>query len=176
MYQTVLLIIKLQQPVYCPPLSRKHGDIKSHSSLCLSVCLSVCHKNFNLGHNFCTITDRAFILGMCVPCDKTFPVIPCRDLDGDLWPSSRSNLLPSGGPQLSEFACLLLFRLGRKSGITIRLDQSRDDRTWDYVRSVSFMYGSLRRTLWDEKNKMADNVHVDIESSGDQFMLRLYND
>ena len=70
-----------------------------------SVCLSVCHKNFNLGHNFCTITDRALILGMCVPCDKTFPVVPCRDLDGDLWPSSRSNLLPSGGPQFSEFAC-----------------------------------------------------------------------
>ena len=71
----------------------------------LSVCLSVCHKNFNLGHNFWTITDRALILGMCVPCDKTFPVVPCRDLDGDLWPSSRSNLLPSGGPQFSEFAC-----------------------------------------------------------------------
>ena len=51
-----------------------------------SVCLSasVCHKNFNLGHNFCTITDRALILGMCVPCDKTFPVVPCHDLDGDL--------------------------------------------------------------------------------------------
>ena len=29
----------------------------------------------------------------------------------------------------------LLFRLGRKSGITIGLDQSRGDRTWDYVRS-----------------------------------------
>ena len=74
-------------------------------SVPLSVCLSVCHKNFNIGHNFCTITDRALILGMCVPCDKTFPVVPCRDLDGDLWPSSRSNLLPSGGPQFSEFAC-----------------------------------------------------------------------
>ena len=57
---------------FCPPLSRKRGDIESHSSVPLSVCLSVCHKNFNLGHNFCTITDRALILGMCVPCDKTF--------------------------------------------------------------------------------------------------------
>ena len=53
-------------------------------SVPLSVCLSVCHKNFNLGHNFCTITDRALILGMCVPCDKTLTVVPCRDLDGDL--------------------------------------------------------------------------------------------
>ena len=60
-----------------------------------------------------------------------------------------------------------LFRLGRKSGITIGLDQSRGDRTWDYVRSVSFMYGSLRRRLWDKKNKMADNVRVAMESSGD---------
>ena len=30
--------------------------------LCLSVSPSVCHKNFNLGHNFCTFTGRAFIL------------------------------------------------------------------------------------------------------------------
>ena len=97
----------------CPPLSRKRGDIKSHSSvrpsLCLSVCLSVCpsvrHKNFNLGYNFCTITDRALIPGMCVLCDKTFPMVPCRDLDHDLWPTSRLILLPSGGPQFSEFAC-----------------------------------------------------------------------
>ena len=92
---------------FCPPLSRKRGDIKSHSSVCPSVRLSVCHKNFNLGHNFCTTTDRALILGMCVPCDKTFPMVPCRDLDSDLWPTSRSNLLPSGGTQFSEFACCL---------------------------------------------------------------------
>ena len=46
-----------------------------------------------------------------------------------------------------------LFRLGRKSGITIGLDRSRGDRTWDYVRSVSFMYGSLRRRFWDEKTR-----------------------
>ena len=64
----------------CPPLSRKRGEIKSHSS----VRLSVCHKNFNLGHNFCTITDRALILGMCILCDKTFQIVPCRDLDCDL--------------------------------------------------------------------------------------------
>ena len=69
---------------YCPPLSRKRGDIKSHSSVRLSLCPSVCHKNFNLGHNFCTFTGRALILGMCVLCDKTFPMVPCRDLDDDL--------------------------------------------------------------------------------------------
>ena len=74
-------------------------------SVCQSLCLSVCHKNFNLGHNFCTVTGRALILGMCVLCDKTFPMVPCRDLDCDLWPTSRSKLLPSGGPQFSEFAC-----------------------------------------------------------------------
>ena len=93
----------------CPPLSRKRGNIKSHSSVRPSVCLSVRHKNFNLGHNFCTITDRALILGMRVLCGKIFPMVPCRDLDRDLWPTSRSNLLPSGGPQFYEFACCIYF-------------------------------------------------------------------
>ena len=74
-----------------------------------SVCLSVCHKNFNLGHNFCTITDRALILGMCVPCDKTFPMVPCRDLDGDLWPASRSNLFAERG---TTILWICLFPLG----------------------------------------------------------------
>ena len=96
---------------FCPLLSRKRGDIKSHSSVCLSVRPSVCHKNFNLGPNFCTFKGRAFILGMCVLRDKTFPMVPCRDLDGDLWPTSRSNLLPSGGPQFSEFACWGLLQM-----------------------------------------------------------------
>ena len=63
----------------------------------LSVRPSVRHKNFNLGNNFCTITGRALILGMRVLCDKTFQRLPCHDLDDDLWPTSRSNLLPSGG-------------------------------------------------------------------------------
>ena len=61
---------------YCPPLLRKCGDIKSHLSICQSIPQSVCHKNFNLSHNFCSITDRALILGMCVLCDKTFFMPP----------------------------------------------------------------------------------------------------
>ena len=48
--------VDLDPMFYCPPLLRKHGDIKSH--------LSVCHKNYNLGYNFCTITGRASILGI----------------------------------------------------------------------------------------------------------------
>ena len=32
-------------------------------------------KNFNSAHNFITIRRRAFILGRCVPYDKTFPMI-----------------------------------------------------------------------------------------------------
>ena len=108
------LVILVYFNFYCPPLSRKRGDIKSYSSvrpsILLSVCLSVCQKNFNHGHNFCTITDKALILDMCVLCDKTFPMVPCCDLNRDLSPTSRSNLLPSGGPQFSEFACCNFFR------------------------------------------------------------------
>ena len=32
-------------------------------------------KNFNLGHNFQTRSDRAFILHTCIPCDKTFHMV-----------------------------------------------------------------------------------------------------
>ena len=106
-------LIKKHTMVYCPRFlvpcfCESVGTLNLiRLSVRPSIRLSVCHKNFNLGHNFCTNTDRALILGMCVPCDKTFPMVPCRDLDGDLWPTSRSNLLPSGGPQFSEFACPL---------------------------------------------------------------------
>ena len=33
-------------------------------------------KSFNLGHSFQTRTGRAFIFHMCIPCDKTFHVVP----------------------------------------------------------------------------------------------------
>ena len=33
-------------------------------------------KNFEVGHNFLQSSDRTFILHMCVPCDKTFHMVP----------------------------------------------------------------------------------------------------
>ena len=33
-------------------------------------------QNFNLGHNFQTIKDKAFIFHMCIPYDKTSHMIP----------------------------------------------------------------------------------------------------
>ena len=33
-------------------------------------------KNFNLGHNFQTFKDRAFIFHMCISYDKTFQTVP----------------------------------------------------------------------------------------------------
>ena len=102
-----------QLPTFSPAFA-KRGDIKSHSSVRLSVRPSVrpsvCHKNFNLAHIFWSIKDRALIFGMHDPCDMPFQVTPCRDLD--LWPSWRSKLLPSGGPQFSEFACSYLEVVG----------------------------------------------------------------
>ena len=80
----------------------KAGDIKSHSS----VRPSVHHKNFNLAHIFWSINDRELIFGMHDPCDRPFQLTRCRDLDLDIWLTSRSHLLPGGGPQFSEFACL----------------------------------------------------------------------
>ena len=97
---------------FCPPPFAKAGDIQTHSSVCLSlcpsVCLSACHKNFNLAHTFWSINDRALIFGMLDPCVKPFQLTTCGDLDLDLWPTSRSKLLPGGEPQFFEYACLLM--------------------------------------------------------------------
>ena len=60
---------------FCPSLLRKRGDIGFHSSVRLSVSPSVCHKNFNLSHNFWTIKDRAFIFHMYIHNDQVLPFI-----------------------------------------------------------------------------------------------------
>ena len=101
--------------IIVPRALAKAGDIKSHSSvcpsLCLSVPLSVCHKNFKLAHIFWSINDRALISGMHDLCDKPFQMPPCHGLDLDIGPFSKSNLLLCGGPQFSEFACLVEIQL-----------------------------------------------------------------
>ena len=58
----------------------KAGDIKTHSS----VRLSVRHKNFNLAHIFWSINDRALTFCMHDPYDEPFHLAPCHDLDLDL--------------------------------------------------------------------------------------------
>ena len=68
-----------------PPISKIRGYIVFGLSVCLTVCLFVRGKNFNIGHNFWTVSDRAFIFHMCIPCDKTFPLIP-KFLTSWPWP------------------------------------------------------------------------------------------
>ena len=51
------------------------------SDRCLTKLLSIStalgvDKNFNLGHNFQTRSDRPFTFHMCIPCDKTFHTVP----------------------------------------------------------------------------------------------------
>ena len=90
---------------YClivPCLSQKRGNIKTHSS----VCLSVRHKNFNLTHILWSINVRALIFGMHDFYDKPLKLTPCCDLD--LGPTSRSKLLPGGGGTTILRICLLL--------------------------------------------------------------------
>ena len=61
------------------PQDRRSGGI-----LFLS-CLSFCHPlwNFNIPYNFWTVSTRALIFHMRMPCDKTFPSVP---LFFTLWP------------------------------------------------------------------------------------------
>ena len=61
----------IPQYFLCPGIK----DTGAYSpSVCLSVFLS--EKNFNIEHNFWTEGDRALIFHMCIPCDKTFQLIP----------------------------------------------------------------------------------------------------
>ena len=71
---------------YTPRKRSLGGYIGITPSVCLSVRLSVrlsVQSKLNLGYNFWTIRDKAFILLMLVPCDKTFLSVP-KNLT--LWP------------------------------------------------------------------------------------------
>ena len=51
-------------------------------------------KKLNLGNNFWTKRDRAFIFHMCISCGKTFlleTIFLPRDLDLDFWPTFEKN-------------------------------------------------------------------------------------
>ena len=75
--------------VVMPPRSKIGGHIVFVLSVILSfrhsVILSFCPPlwNFNLANNFWTVSARALIFHMSIPCDKTFPWIP---LFFTLWP------------------------------------------------------------------------------------------
>ena len=49
--------------------------VSALASASVSACVCV-NKNYNLGHKFLTRSNMAFILQMCIPCDKTFHLEP----------------------------------------------------------------------------------------------------
>ena len=58
--------------------------------LTLTLKFDLLLKNFNLGHNFLTRNDRAFILHMCIAYNKTFHMVYnfwLCDLDLEVWPT-----------------------------------------------------------------------------------------
>ena len=65
---------------------------RGHIGFVLSVILSIYHYlwNFNLANNFWTVSARALIFHMNIPCDKTFPWVP---LFPTLWPWSLTHFL-----------------------------------------------------------------------------------
>ena len=92
-----------------------------------------------MAHTFWSIKDRALIFGVHDPCDKPFQVMPCRDL----WPSSRSKLLPGGGPQFSEFACeCFILRAVRLSNKLLGQGYVKE-RLRSYLRKFYGRYGDL---------------------------------
>ena len=82
----VLSDVFLELLLYC----FKHfyaPEIKDRGAYCfvLYVILSFCPPllNFYLANNFWTVSARAFIFHMCIPCEKTFLCVP---LFFPLWP------------------------------------------------------------------------------------------
>ena len=65
-------------------------DTKIFDFVTLTLTFDLLLKKLNLGHNFWTKQDRAFIFHMCISCGKTFLLeqrfLP-RDLDLDFWPT-----------------------------------------------------------------------------------------
>ena len=64
--------------IFMPPRSKIGG----HFVFC-PVCHSVLLWNFNLANNFWTVSAKALIFHMNIPCDKTFSWVP---LFFTLWP------------------------------------------------------------------------------------------
>ena len=55
-------------------------DLSHHAIIFYLVTLTLnfdlLFKDFALGHNLWTMRDGAFILHICIPCEKTFHIIP----------------------------------------------------------------------------------------------------
>ena len=65
--------------VFIPPPANKVWGVYRNHPVCLSVCPSVrpsVQSKLNLGYNFSTNRDKAFILHMLVPWDRTFLSVP----------------------------------------------------------------------------------------------------
>ena len=64
--------------IYYTSANEVWGVYRNHP-VCLSVCSSVhpsLQSKLKLDHNFWTKSDSALILHKCIPCDKTFVLIP----------------------------------------------------------------------------------------------------
>jgi hypothetical protein len=81
----MLAVIKKYTYFLCPRIER--SGAYSFWPVRLSICLFVC-KNFNIGHIFWMVSDKAFLFHMCVPYDKTFLLVP-KFLT--LWPWSLTH-------------------------------------------------------------------------------------
>ena len=53
-------------------MTRPSDSNMSFEHVNLNMTFDLLLKNFNIGYNFFILRDRAFIFGMCVPCDKAF--------------------------------------------------------------------------------------------------------
>ena len=68
---TFIMEVTPPPPPPCFSVGTKRFD---HVTLTFDLHLK--KKNFNIGQNYFTVRDSALIFVMCVPCYKTFPLVP----------------------------------------------------------------------------------------------------
>ena len=93
----------------------------------LTLKLDLLLKNFNLGYHFQTRSDRAFILHMCIPCDKTFHIITIiLDLDLEVWPTCEK----------FNLTCSLMMVAARRASLSSDnsyCEENKDSYPWGII-------------------------------------------
>ena len=98
--------------IYCPPPFTKAGGIKTHSSVGPSLCPSVrpsVTKTLTLLISSEVLMIEHWYFSCMILVTSPFNWHHDATLTLTFLPTSRSKLLPGGGPQFSEFACIIIY-------------------------------------------------------------------
>ena len=148
----------------CPPPCTKAGDVKTHSSICLSVTKTLTRL---ISSEVIEHWYFACMIDVLYPCDKSFQLAPCRDLD--LSSTSRSIVTRGGGvPQFSKFAWYVLSVCSLSSLILAEYFNHMRYRLYTCILHACFTNLTLAFTFDIKVNVLCDHdldiyVKIDVQ-------------